>query len=351
MNMSGIQMPLGMANPNYLSMMMQGNPGSLHGANAQRMMYYGIPHQQQRIYGEGSMMMGGSMDNGFGMFSDGKPPYPNQTRSPRQPAPKVEGATDSSTTTLDNQGPQQTGDALDTFDDEKRTLRCTGIPPYVQDSDLIAHFVNFGDITELLYINLAENANSSNEGSGKMYNECLVQFFSAESAKKCLKSPTAVLQNRYIKLFWAPQNIISINKIPAAPKYTVHDKKSSYASNAKKYSNSFGTSKWNNEYNVYKSSGGDVPASTVQSDQEPIYDGLKVPTMEEYNAIDGLKSNQSEGTAQLSESAKAKLLEREQAKQLEKQLAKQQYEELRNLRSQANVILKQKMTLLQVSMK
>jgi hypothetical protein len=52
-----------------------------------------------------------------------------------------------------------------------------------------------------------------NDGEKKVYNECLVQYASAGDAKKCLNSPAAVLNNRFIKLNQANFNIIPLEEV------------------------------------------------------------------------------------------------------------------------------------------
>ena len=42
----------------------------------------------------------------------------------------------------------------------------------------------------------------------RSYNECLVQMGSAQDAKKCLNSPTAVVNNRFVKLMYSTFNIV-----------------------------------------------------------------------------------------------------------------------------------------------
>jgi len=60
------------------------------------------------------------------------------------------------------------------------------------------------------------------EGGGekekKTYNECLVQFFEAAHAKKCVNSPLAVLSNRFIKISQHYDNIISTAEVALMPR-------------------------------------------------------------------------------------------------------------------------------------
>lgn len=132
---------------------------------------------------------------------------------------------------------------------ERCTLRCTGIPPHVKESDIRAHFNGFGPIVELQVSAMPEHAmsksqqvqqqqqeaeeeekksaeasssalNSAEETAAsrkKVYQECLVQFYSATVAKKCLNSPLPVLNNRFIHVYHSPFNIIPPKDVPRAP--------------------------------------------------------------------------------------------------------------------------------------
>lgn len=83
---------------------------------------------------------------------------------------------------------------------ERCTLKCTGLPQHVKEGDLRKHFMAFGRVVELQLI--------ENEGDKKGYNECLVQMGSAFEAKKCLNSPSAVLNNRFVRLMHSVFNIV-----------------------------------------------------------------------------------------------------------------------------------------------
>ena len=95
-------------------------------------------------------------------------------------------------------------------EDECCTLKCTGIPPKVNIDELKKHFKTFGRVIE---IQIKEAPIDKNDPEKKVYNECLVQFASAVDAKKCLNSPTAVLNNRFIKLNQSNFNIIPLTDI------------------------------------------------------------------------------------------------------------------------------------------
>lgn len=105
-------------------------------------------------------------------------------------------------------------------DDRRFTLRCTGIPSYVSKEDIMKHFEAFGSIVELHY-NLTKRDDTENK---KAYNECLVQFYHLENAKKCYNSPLPVLNNRFIKLFQANTNLINIAEVTASSEIIAKDK-------------------------------------------------------------------------------------------------------------------------------
>ena len=86
------------------------------------------------------------------------------------------------------------------------------------EEDLRNHFKAFGRVVELQII--------GTEGSGekKAYNECLVQMGTAQDAKKCLNSPSAVLNNRFVKVMYSTFNIVDLADVqPLAVEY-VHAK-------------------------------------------------------------------------------------------------------------------------------
>eukprot|EP00981_Chlorochromonas_danica_P001849 scaffold386_cov174-Ochromonas_danica.AAC.23 len=98
---------------------------------------------------------------------------------------------------------------------ERCTLRCTGIPHYVKEEDIRKHFEAFGGIVELQLSPMTsdtkmgqqEEVGESGEKK-KTYNECLVQFYSALNAKRCLSSPLPVLNNRFIHVYQSSFNIV-----------------------------------------------------------------------------------------------------------------------------------------------
>ena len=92
---------------------------------------------------------------------------------------------------------------------EKCTLKCTGLPLKVTEADLRNHFKAFGRVVELQLIETDSVAGSEK----KSYNECLVQMGTAQDAKKCLNSPSAVLNNRFVKVMYSTFNIVDLADI------------------------------------------------------------------------------------------------------------------------------------------
>ena len=124
---------------------------------------------------------------------------------------------------------------------ERCTLLCTGIPMYIKEEEILAHFKTFGRVVMLMVTPsdptaAASAASTAGSGGGstsedggtvgvtsggdkdkegkKVYNECLVQFDSVENAKKCYGSPIAVLNNRFIRITQSTFNIIPLADVP-----------------------------------------------------------------------------------------------------------------------------------------
>jgi hypothetical protein len=104
-------------------------------------------------------------------------------------------------------------------ENERCTLRCSGIPVHAKEEDLKAHFESFGYVVELQISPMsADKPSDVKEGDSaekkKVYNECLVQFYSAPNAKKCFSSTIPVLNNRFIHLHMSHFNIIPPQDVP-----------------------------------------------------------------------------------------------------------------------------------------
>jgi RNA recognition motif-containing protein len=95
--------------------------------------------------------------------------------------------------------------------EESATLKCTGIPRYVKEAELYSHFAKFGKIVKMDLKRFGADDPSGMDQ--KTYNECLVQFEDASDCRKCLSSPLSVLNNRFIKIFSAPHNIVAPGEV------------------------------------------------------------------------------------------------------------------------------------------
>jgi hypothetical protein len=121
-------------------------------------------------------------------------------------------------------------------ENERCTLKCTGLPQTAKEADLRTHFKSFGRVVELQLIEA--------EGDKKQYNDCLVQFGTAFEAKKCCNSPTAVLNNRFVRVMFSNFNIVPLaDVLPLTAEEIEQAAKESAAAvhNARK------TKKWTNE--------------------------------------------------------------------------------------------------------
>lgn len=98
-------------------------------------------------------------------------------------------------------------------EEERCTLKCTGIPQYVTEIELMNHFRTFGRITQL-QLTRPGSLHPGDAPDKKAFNECLVQFYNHQDAKKCYGSPAAVLNNRFIKMFHSPFNLIAVSEVP-----------------------------------------------------------------------------------------------------------------------------------------
>lgn len=107
-------------------------------------------------------------------------------------------------------------------ENERCTLRCTSIPVHVTEEDLKAHFESFGHVVELQVSPMEGNGNNNLEDDDtedgkkkkKQANECLVQFYSAANARRCLTSEVPVLNNRFIFIYQSHFNIIPPQDVP-----------------------------------------------------------------------------------------------------------------------------------------
>ena len=108
------------------------------------------------------------------------------------------------------------GDGCDALNEQFFTLKCTGVPGYVKEAELISHFATFGDLTEFKF-NIHQPDESGEKK--KVYNDCIVQFWEADDAERCLSSPKSVLNNRFIKISINDNDLVSEEDLPEYPKY------------------------------------------------------------------------------------------------------------------------------------
>lgn len=223
--------------------------------------------------------------------------------------------------------------------DEQFTVKCSGIPQYVKEIDLYKHFATFGNVIKLLLIRLG---NPEDEGRNKVYNEAMVQFEEVADAKKCLGSPQSVLDNRFIKLFASKENLIPPMDVAA---YLESDEAEVYPG-------------FRNEQHQLKQSGGKGGKGGGKGGkggkgggrlggkggrfggrggQEPTNIGGEDDAPVDEEAAQLLKEQQKLA-------AKAKRDEIKEKREVE---AKHQYEELKQLRHQADSITRKKEELLQ----
>ena len=100
------------------------------------------------------------------------------------------------------------------------TLKCSGVPTYVKEAELIAHFATFGDLTDFKYnVHHSDEVAAASSEKKKIYNECIVQFWEAADAERCLNSPKSVLNNRFIKISINDDDLVSEEEMPEYPKH------------------------------------------------------------------------------------------------------------------------------------
>ena len=231
-------------------------------------------------------------------------------------------------------------------ENERCTLRCTGIPTTVKEEDIRAHFEAFGHIVKLEIAAMEDHHTNNNyqkqddspEEKKKTYNECLVQFYSAANAKKCLNSQAPVLNNRFIRIYLSNFNIILPSDVEP-PSYEImeHDKAllsqiiepKAYDPQKRKAvaaaTHTLGvTNKW-------RRTSTDTKVAAV-------------PSTDNSEKNDGTSEQPSTDTAPVTvESAESIAAKKESAE------LKQEFEQLQTLKQQAEDILKKKEKLLMVS--
>ena len=108
-----------------------------------------------------------------------------------------------------NQG-RSVGDNLPIVPENDRcTVRCTGVPTKIDENEVLAHFKSFGKV--LCFKKIAAPPAMEDK---KTYNEFLFQFDEHDAAHRCVNSPKPVLDNRFIRLNLVHFNLVQLADIP-----------------------------------------------------------------------------------------------------------------------------------------
>ena len=94
-------------------------------------------------------------------------------------------------------------------ENERCTVRCTNVPDKFTEKDLFAHFKGFGRIVSI------KAMPAEKDETGRLVKECLVQYTHANMAQRCIASPAAVLNNRFIKVLLSDVNIQAVESKPS----------------------------------------------------------------------------------------------------------------------------------------
>jgi len=94
-------------------------------------------------------------------------------------------------------------------ENERCTVRCTNVPDKFTEKDLFAHFKGFGRIVSI------KAMPAEKDETGRLVKECLVQYTQANMAQRCIASPAAVLNNRFIKVLLSDVNIQAVENKPS----------------------------------------------------------------------------------------------------------------------------------------
>jgi RNA recognition motif-containing protein len=226
-------------------------------------------------------------------------------------------------------------------ENERCTLRCTGIPTYTTEDEIKHFFEAFGHVVKLQVSPMEDHnkkpdneveTGEDGEPKKKTYNECLIQYYSPQNAKKCLTSQIPILNNRYIRIYPSNFNIILPSDVEP-PSYDIIEQDKAllsikeiqpkpFDSNATKKKAGIHTvgvsNKWRKTNNDTKVPGAET--SVEPSQVPPSTD--QIPTAPSGNETSPQKPENTE--------------------------LKQEFEQLKTLKQQAEDILKQKERILQV---
>eukprot|EP01038_Epipyxis_sp_PR26KG_P004298 gene4298-6094_t len=230
-------------------------------------------------------------------------------------------------------------------ENERRTLKCTGIPMTTKTEELKAHFASFGYVVEIQLSSVGAIVDEELGDNKKVFAECLVQFYSAEMAKKCKNSPIPVLNNRFIKVYFSHFNIIPPGDVMEMSPDMLEKKRLEQIKESTGGQNYKQNKHHNNAHsfdNIDKNSYKNQPVVRVHAGTSNKYRRLsgdgKTAVGEE--TLDTAESTNKSTTGALPPAPGAPLSKED----LE---MKKKFEELRILRQQAEIILKKKESLIQ----
>jgi len=250
---------------------------------------------------------------------------------------------------------------------ERCTLKCSGIPHYVTEQDIRTHFEAFGYVVELQIVSPPSSEdNLTVDGKKKVYNECLVQFYSAANAKKCFTSPLPVLNNRFIHLHVSTFNITPVTDVPT-PNLDVIERdakllnesilisaaSSSTGPTDRKKSHSVHTQGVSNKYRRLSGEHSLVASATAAVVRTETNDSNMTSSgdRKDSNALEEGSSFEVDPTEAHVEGAKSVILSPSGVVLTKEKLElKEKHEQLKVLRQQAEEILKTKEGVLQVCM-
>jgi hypothetical protein len=242
------------------------------------------------------------------------------------------------------------------------TLRCTGLPQSISESDLYGHFVVFGPIVRLVLKRNStfenQNTNADND-SKKIYNECSVQFLNEADAKKCFNSPAPVLNNRFIKIFNSNHNLVPSNEVQTVMEFEeVYDGAGSREemSNNSSGTNEFVKRRWTGSSQSFRGNGRKTQTFSHQN-QNKFSNTEKTPQGEaddsdahENRVASFTEENGDESVTASNGGERRPPKPRHNAEEIERQrnMVHKKYEDLRGLRQKAETIWREKESLILV---
>ena len=222
-------------------------------------------------------------------------------------------------------------------ENERCTVKVTKIPTDITEPALRQYFETFGQIVAFQLTPTSTHPSGGNNNHHEKhhkytYNECIIQYYNTETAKKCLYNPNAVLGNRFIQTKPAYYNLIPINEVIINNKEIIpsvddiqNDTNNSYSSN-----NITGKRK------SYTTSNIDINNNNNNE------------ISNKYTCYEHTESTISNNNIIKNEKIKEKNQEKIQEKIHEKKEIQEKFEHLKTLRQQAEEIIKKKEKILMV---